>query len=634
MLSKKNHKFLIIKVLLILLTLNCYAQLPFFKKDTTVKVLYQKSYVDTLNQHAFNLRNSNISQAKIYVTQSIAVAESINYQKGLARALGLMGLLDLRLGEYEASIKHHFKSLVIAENILDSQQIAFRYNDIANVYQAEGDNEQALVYYTKSLKVKELIKDTEGIATTYNNIAGIYIQIKQYSEALIFIKKAQHILKKHNFPRILAINYGYYAEIFTENEKYDSALYYHKQAMIIQEKLGDKYTHILNVTDIGYIYARQKKYSIAIQYYLEALDKSNKYQSKQLTNKIYQKLAEAYAATNNFKEAYKYQIYVTLINDSLFHQRHDEKLILLETKKKFKENEAKFLILKQQSQLQIEKQTQQEIWLLLAVVIILFLILIGFLAVRNLRQKTKNLALLSAQKQEIEEQNEKLYDLNIEKDGLIHVVAHDLRSPLNRVKGFMTLLQMEGILLESQKEYIKMVEKSCESGITLIKDLLLINDAENDKAVFATTKIELNKFIEDIVWGFQLNAQKKQIILIFTKHHEKVEFETEINFLERILDNLLSNAIKFSFPNSTITLSLIEENHQVSISIKDEGQGMSEIDKTKVFKKFQKLSAQPTAGEDSTGLGLSIVKALVEQLKGTIEVQSEFGKGTEFIIKF
>jgi signal transduction histidine kinase len=337
---------------------------------------------------------------------------------------------------------------------------------------------------------------------------------------------------------------------------------------------------------------------------------------------------------NNFEMAYNYQKKLTEINDSLFHQKHDDKLMLLEIKREADEKEAKILIFKQQAQLQVEKQTQQEIWLLLAIVIILFLVLIGLLVIKNLKKTNETLSLLSSQKQEIENQNEKLYDLNVEKDGLIGVVAHDLRSPLNRIKGLMVLFRMDGELTESQKDYIKMVEKACESGIALIKDLLLINDAENEKNNLVIKKILLDEFLADIIHVHRVYAQKKQINILFIKHINPIELETETNFLERILDNLLSNAIKFSFPNSTVYINLAEENNQISISIRDEGQGMSEIDKTKIFKKFQKLSAQPTAGEDSTGLGLSIVKALVEQLKGTIEVQSELGKGTEFIIKF
>jgi len=100
----------------------------------------------------------------------------------------------------------------------------------------------------------------------------------------------------------------------------------------------------------------------------------------------------------------------------------------------------------------------------------------------------------------------------------------------------------------------------------------------------------------------------------------------------RILDNLLTNAMKFSENGKTIHLNIWEENKKIYFSIKDEGPGISEEDQKKMFKKFQKLGAQPTAGESSTGLGLSIIKALVGKLSGQIEVKSQLGKGSEFII--
>jgi signal transduction histidine kinase len=96
----------------------------------------------------------------------------------------------------------------------------------------------------------------------------------------------------------------------------------------------------------------------------------------------------------------------------------------------------------------------------------------------------------------------------------------------------------------------------------------------------------------------------------------------------------MTNAIKFSPTHKNITLRLEGQARQVSISIQDEGQGFTAEDKAKVFQKFQKLTARPTAGESSTGLGLSIVKILTEKLGGHISLESEWQKGSTFTLTF
>jgi len=102
------------------------------------------------------------------------------------------------------------------------------------------------------------------------------------------------------------------------------------------------------------------------------------------------------------------------------------------------------------------------------------------------------------------------------------------------------------------------------------------------------------------------------------------------------VQNIISNAIKFSQPNKKIYITIrnSEEPQHIDISIKDEGPGFTENDKKKLFQKFAKLSARPTGGEHSSGLGLSIVKKLVEMMNGKIRVESEHGKGAEFILTF
>ena len=227
--------------------------------------------------------------------------------------------------------------------------------------------------------------------------------------------------------------------------------------------------------------------------------------------------------------------------------------------------------------------------------------------------------------------NPQLSDLNHEKDTLMSIVAHDLKSPLNAIKGVADLMEIEGGLTLDQKKYVSMTKEATQSGLYLIKDLLDVHMLEENVIPNYTT-FEISEFLLRKVNGFQPAAEAKNIHLQITRI-ENVDVYLDADYLGRIVDNLLTNAIKFSNRNSTVDVAAGKSNDQIWISIKDKGQGFSDKDKRDLFQKFKKLSSQPTAGESSNGLGLAIVKTLVDRMKGTIELISEKGKGSEFIIR-
>src|SRR5690606_20865488 len=121
-------------------------------------------------------------------------------------------------------------------------------------------------------------------------------------------------------------------------------------------------------------------------------------------------------------------------------------------------------------------------------------------------------------------------------------------------------------------------------------------------------------------------------------HFENAENEKEVNvdqfYTKHIFENLISNAIKFSPVGKNVYVHLYYEDEKLKVEIKDEGPGISPEDMKKIFRKYQKLSARPTAGERSTGLGLSIVKKYVDLMNGKVWCKSTLGQGSTFIVEF
>lgn len=223
----------------------------------------------------------------------------------------------------------------------------------------------------------------------------------------------------------------------------------------------------------------------------------------------------------------------------------------------------------------------------------------------------------------------KMADLNREKDGMMSVVAHDLRTPLNNIEGLIQLLKLDGTLNEEQEEYIIKIREVVKRGNEMIRDLL---DIKNKDKVINVSEFSLFNYLENWKSSFENQLIEKKQTFILSGDFKDVVASTDQGMLSRVLDNLMSNAIKFSKTETSIYLDINIREGKILIALKDEGPGISERDQKKMFKPFTRLSAKPTNGESSNGLGLSIIKALVEKLGGTLKVESELTKGTTFLI--
>jgi len=235
---------------------------------------------------------------------------------------------------------------------------------------------------------------------------------------------------------------------------------------------------------------------------------------------------------------------------------------------------------------------------------------------------------------EILKQKQNLEELINEKNGLVSVVAHDLRSPLNNVFSLVELMEIRGELNDTQKELKYNIHQVLDGGRRLIQDIMDLHAMERHQSKINRTGVEIDKYITNLLATYRNAAASKGIKIFYNERNDKTLLMTDQDYLRRILDNLLTNAIKFSPTGLNIFVELNISPKEIAISVADEGPGFTDDDKQKVFKQFQKLSASPTGNESSTGLGLSIVKTLVERLSGTIELISSPGKGAKFIMRF
>ncbi|MDM8568233.1 hybrid sensor histidine kinase/response regulator [Thiotrichales bacterium HSG1] len=237
-------------------------------------------------------------------------------------------------------------------------------------------------------------------------------------------------------------------------------------------------------------------------------------------------------------------------------------------------------------------------------------------------------------------QNQHLITLNKEKNEFLGIAAHDLKNPLSAIKGYSEEIYENFDYMSKAEilEHIGFIQNSSQQMFTIITNLLDVNQIESGKIKLSLKTTDIFPILKDVLNRNIVMACKKNISF---KGLENFDLENntktydayvDINIVIQILDNVVSNAIKYSFINKDVTLGLFHDENMIYFKINNQCNSFTKEDRKKLFIKFSKLSVRPTAKEHSTGLGLFIVKKLVDMLCGKIWCEDNTEKGVTFII--
>lgn len=221
------------------------------------------------------------------------------------------------------------------------------------------------------------------------------------------------------------------------------------------------------------------------------------------------------------------------------------------------------------------------------------------------------------------------------KNQLMGMAAHDIRTPVGIMMGFSQILMEDHDgFSDQQLDFLQKILKQGDGLLRLLDDLLTLSHTESGSMILECEAFNLTQLLSEMTESNRLLAEKKSITLIsdFTALET---FFADRERLQQVFNNLLGNAIKYSHPNTTVTITLAHENeaNQAIITVVDQGLGIPQGELQNIFRPFHRTQNRPTGGEKSTGLGLSIVRRIVEGHGGSIEVESVVGEGSRFIVK-
>lgn len=508
-------------------------------------------------------------------------------------ALINLGLVQGLLGEFSKSLESLFKAIDITKTLNNPSRLASLYSNIGIVYRRIGNYGKALEYAKLSLKMRLKDLSTEDLVSSLINIGNIYKLDKDNALAMGYYKRALKLIDQHGIESKYSTILLNMANLYQDKKEYFKCIDMYIKSIEYAEKYKDVSALIISNKELGKVYFLLNHEDKGFRCLLKALEYSESYQDNDIILSLSYDLSNFYTQTKDYENA---NIYLRKVID--------------QTRKTFSEK-----MTHEVAQLQAKFDYEQKIK-------------------ENELYRLRNVALVQSNEL-IESQKRELEILNKSKDSILSVVSHDLKNVIGGIYSITELLKNEKATKKARR-YYELLESSCEKGLNLVKMLLESNLIEFPGYTLDLQEIDLNFFMKMLISNIVDMGNKKNIRIEFKESLSNVRAAINTEKFSQIIDNLINNAIKFSYPESLIIVSteksIYKDREYAVVRVKDFGIGISKENQAEIFKKFSKAGRKGTAGEKSVGLGLSIVKRLVELHQGEICFESEVDRGSEFFI--
>lgn len=575
----------------------------------------------------------NYNNAIVLYNKSLALSLKAGDEENEAKCYNLLGITYDSKGDYAKALDCYFKSLFINIKRKDELSSAYKYNNIGLVMQRLELYPKAINYYNRALAIWKKRDDKQGVSTVYQNIGETLLAQKKLTEAIQYLRKASAIF--HQLGDTDGISLVYYDlglyNYYTNHT--DSAVYYLNLSLSTAAENKILFNRANANIGLALVFNLEKKYRQAYDHAIQGQNIGVKLNSLSIKTDAALALSKALAGLKRFEEAYhQHELYSALKSD-LRHNESVHKIMLynleLEFTKKQKDLAARQRQKEKLYQQKIAKQTTENL-VSAAVILILAIIAAVYYVAKSKQQKIN--ALLAAQQADLNTQAVKLNELNILKDRLIGVLAHDLRAPISTLRGLFNLMTDASI---TTGEFIAMTPKvfsTLEHTSDFLDTLLFWINSQVDKTEDRTTNFGLIDIVNRELQHLEDKLKQKNIT-IQTNVAANAVAHADPNSVRIVVHNFLTNAIKFSNRNGIIEISAwLEDDDGVVFCLKDHGVGMTTEYLNSLFKS-QVTSATGTENESGTGMGLLFCKELIEKQNGKIWAKSNLGTGTELCFR-
>lgn len=625
-----------------------YLQLSFVSRNDTAKSnsYSQTAYQLAIKNHlipdqakaiyylaetAYDSRNFDL--AVLRYQQSVPLFVQLNDTFMLTNCYNAIGLSYNQLFTFEKAIANFIEGLKLAGN--DQDFTADLLSNIALSHVKMNNHQDALTYYHKSLTINMKIRDSSSIAVNYNGLGTTFSTMNRPDSAIYYFQKAHRLFKKLKNPGYQAIALSNIAAIFPNYpDSLEKAIDFFNQASIIFGQLGWTHYQADILHGKGNVFCKQGQFRESLNAYTESLRLTDLFNlGLELKKSNYSGLSELYEKTGDYKTALKYHVLFAQYTDSLVQKEKYEQMINLEkqyeTKKK--EDEIIRLHMKQElTDIQLKKNKQLKL-LGYATATVLFFYMI--LVLLKYIDKIKLNQFLEEKNHEIEQSEQELRLQNASKNKFFSIIAHDLKNPFHTVIGYSQLLSSDysNFTEKERREFASDIHQSTNTIFRLLQNLLDWSGSQTGKLIVSPIETEYRQILDNSVSVLHSLARQKNIKLNY-QCSEALMIFADPQMIETVLRNLINNAIKFTPENGTVHITAQQTGPDVTITVTDNGVGISDEDVRNLFRIDSKVKRKGTNDEDGTGLGLILCYEFINKNNGTIRVESKPGKGSSFIV--
>lgn len=610
----------------------------------------------------------DMKKSKIWLDSSIIYGKKYEQNKILGNTYNALGSVYQIKTEYDSALLAFDSALYYYKNISDIEnKIAKVYDNQGIVYYLKGDNNNALDKFFKARDLCIEIKDTNMLASSFYKIAAVYSEQENYVEAELNALKSYELLKNtEQFLEIVRI-LNILGITKRKQGNYQKSLEYYFQALEVLKNKPNPYTESSILGNIGIVYFEMNEYEKAKEYHIKAMNiakennlrnisasslnnlgdvelklgntiKAEKYfrqsveiyeQIKENQNilKLYEKLYDVYKIQKKYEVSLIYHEKYFHLYDSLNAEKKNKSLDSLLTLFKTEELENENLILEHDTELKNKTIKNQQNFILLFILIIILIIVFSIIIFRDknklkkayntVNEKNEEITLYS---EELKTTNEKLIELDNFKEGLMQMIVHDLKNPLNN------LLNID--IIKSHDDQIKVVKQTSNLLLNQTYNILDIYKYENSKMNLTLENYNLNKLVFNACGSINHLIKNKNIELTI-KINESDFVKCDKEIVTRVVVNIMTNSIKFSDLNSEIIIENMEKEKYHEVSITNFGAPIPEEYHNKIFEKFSQVEGDKSGQIRSTGLGLAFCKLAIESHNSKIFVDSNFTDGTK-----
>ena len=567
------------------------------------------------------INNYQYEMADIVLTECLKISSDpetlakANFQSGLSHMYR-----DIRI----RSLKYLEQALKGFSSLQDSTWMGRTMDKIADNYNYIGEHQTARPYYDRCILIFTAIQDTAALTNVLGNIGGMMSEDNIPDSALYYYQKAMQLNRQAGQLSNLSHDLSGIAIALQGLNRWEESLNYLHQCLQIARLSGTDLDLGFAHQHLGYYHFRVKRYDSAQYYMTIANDYGKKMNYGQLLVNTYDVLHQAAYQQREYQRAYDIFSTSKNLGDSLLSLENVTLINSIRSDYEMQQQEAEKEALRKQAALReefIKQQQQLNTALILGAILLITAIISLYSLNRNRKKKNE---IIQRDRDLIQEQANKLKELDSFKSTFFANIAHDFRAPITLINGYIDLIKMnEPDLKEESLEYMQQVKetsKRLDQMTSEINQLILL---EENRYQLSYSALDINEFFGTIGKMFKTGNQHSSLRFTYTSHvPQNTIMQADKNALEKVVFNLLGNAFKYNQTGTYVKLEIALVDHLLQINVCDDGPGIKEATIEKIFERYYRSEK----GEQMAlglGIGLSLAKDIIDLHGGKIHVESE-----------